>query len=105
MIIINKMLKINCCTLLFTLLVSHFIHLLWNELTDDAFFISSGKLFHIRQPEYLRLCLKYSVFGLGGTKQQADDLKLTVILTSLRNVKFSEIYSGVDLLRVDLLRW
>ena len=68
-------------------------------MTDDAFFISSGKLFHIRQPEYLRLCLKYSVLGLGGTKQQADDLKLTVVLTSLRNVKFSEIYSGVDLLK------
>ena len=34
-------------------------------MTDDAFFISFGKRFHIRQPEYLRLCLKYSVLGLG----------------------------------------
>lgn len=69
-------------------------------MTVEAFFISSGKLFHIKQPEYLRLCLKYSVLGLGGTKQQADvDLKLRIELTLLHNVKFSEIYSGIDLLK------
>ena len=76
------------------------MHLLWNVLIVEAFFISSSKLFHIKHPEYLRLCLKHSVLGFGGTKQQVDvDLKLIVVLTLYRKVKFSEIYSGVDLLK------
>ena len=63
-----------------------------------AFLTSSGRLFHTRHPEYLKLCLKYSVLGLGGTKQPAvADRKRMVVLTLFRKVKFSEIYVGVKI--------
>lgn len=60
--------------------------------------MSSGRLFHIKHPEYLKLCLKYSVLGLGGIKQpEAEDLRTIEVLALFRKVKFSEIYSGVML--------
>ena len=70
------------------------------SLECGHFLTSCGKLFHTRYPEYLKLCLKYSVLGLGGTKQPAvDDLKSIVVLIALfRGVKFSVIYVGVILL-------
>ena len=50
-----------------------------------AFFISSGKLFQTRQPEYLKLCLKHSVLGFGGIKQPAeDDLKFILVFKLFR---------------------
>ena len=33
-----------------------------------ALLMTSGKLFQIKHPEYLMLCLKHSVRGFGGTK-------------------------------------
>ena len=60
-----------------------------------AVLISSGRLFHTRQPEYLMLCLKYSVLGLGGIKQPAAvDLRLILVLALFLKVKFSDIYVG-----------
>ena len=71
---------------------NHFKHLLWKVSIVWAFLTSSGKLFQTRQPEYLKLCLKHSVLGLGGIKQPAeDDLKLILVFTLFRIVKFSEI--------------
>ena len=66
---------------------------------NSWFFTSSGRLFNIKRPEYLRLCLKHSVLGLGGTKQPAaGDRKITELLSLLHSEKFSEIYSGAILL-------
>ena len=50
---------------------SHFRHLLWKVSAVCAFLTLLGKLFHIRHPEYLILCLKHSFFGSGGTKHPA----------------------------------
>ena len=42
------------------------------------FFTTSGKLFQIKHPEYLMLCLKHSVLGFWGTKHLVDaDLRFT----------------------------
>ena len=64
-----------------------------------ALLTRSGRLFHTRHPEYLILRLKYSVLGLGGIKQPAeDDLRFILVLTLFLRVKFSEIYVGATLL-------
>ena len=62
-------------------------------------FTCAGRPFHNRHPEYIKLFFKYSVLGLGGTKQPAvDDLRLTFVSkTSFLRVKSSEIYYGVKL--------
>ena len=53
-----------------------------NANSLGVFFTSSGRLFHTRHPEYLKLCLQYSVLGLGGIKQAAvEDLKLILVFT------------------------
>ena len=44
--------------------------------SQSLFFTSSGRLLHARHPKYLKLCLKYSVLGLGGIKQ---DFKLILV--------------------------
>ena len=55
-------------------------------------------LFHTRYPEYLILRLKYSVLGLGGIKQPAeDDLRYILVLTLFLRVKVSAIYVGATL--------
>ena len=72
---------------------------------------SSGRPFHTRQPEYLMLFLKYSVLGLGGTKQPVeDDLRLILVLALFLKIKFSDIYVGAILLytlniNLAFLRW
>ena len=61
-----------------------------------SFCESYGKLFHIKQLEYM-LFSKHSVFGFGETRHtDVDDLKIVefLLLTALRRVKFSEIYAG-----------
>ena len=45
-----------------------------------ALLTSSGRPYHTRHPEYLILCLKYSVLGMGGIKQPAlADLRLILL--------------------------
>ena len=64
-----------------------------------ALLTSFGRLFQTRHLEYLILCLKYSVLGLGGIKQPADDdLRLILVFTLFHRVKFSLIYAGATLL-------
>ena len=66
-----------------------------------ALLISSGRLFQTRHPEHLTLCLKYSVLGLSGIKQPAeDDLRLIIVFTLFHRVKLSEIYAGATLLKI-----
>ena len=66
-----------------------------------ALLISSERLFQTRHLEYLILCLKYSVLGLGGIKQPAeDDLRLILVFTLFRRVKLSKIYAGATLLKI-----
>ena len=66
------------------------MHLLWNVSTESAFFISFGKEFQIRHPEYRIEPLKSSLFGLGGMKQpDADDLRAGRVSFSPLNSKFS----------------
>ena len=56
-------------------------------LEFGAFLITSGKLFQIKHPEYLMLCLKHSVLGFGGTKHLVDaDLRFTNMLKLLRKL-------------------
>ena len=47
---------------------NHFRHLLWKVSAVCALLTLLGKLFHMRHPEYLILCLKHSFLGSGGTK-------------------------------------
>ena len=50
---------------------------------------------HKAAREYLMLCLKYSVLGLGGIKQPAAvDLRLILVLALFLKVKFSDKYVG-----------
>ena len=57
------------------------------------------------------LFLKYSVLGLGGTKQPVeDDLRLILVLALFLKIKFSDIYVGAILLytlniNLAFLRW
>ena len=61
------------------LLIYYFNHLikwLWKELTEFTFFNVAGRLFHTIGPEYIKLCLDISFFGLGGMKlEEIVDLK------------------------------
>ena len=75
----------------------HLTHLLWKVSGVSAFFTCAGRPFHNRHPEYLKLFLKYSVLGLGGTKQPAvDDLRLTFASKTLflREKMFRNIMLG-----------
>ena len=52
------------------------------------------------------LFLKYSVLGLGGTKQPVeDDLRLILVLAMFLKIKFSDIYVRAILLYTLNIKW
>ncbi len=81
----------------FSYVFIHLIKLLWNAFTVFWFFSSVGKLFHIRGPEYVRLCLKISLRGLGTEKLfDVIDLKWGKFVFSFLYLNISLMYGGVS---------
>ena len=61
------------------------------------FFNVAGKLFHTIGPEYIKLCLKISFFGLGGVKlEEIKDLKSGIFSSEVLWLNISFIYGGVS---------
>ena len=62
-----------------------------------TFFKVAGRLFHTIGPEYIKLCLNISFFGLGGMKfEEIADLKSGIFSSKILWLNISFIYGGVS---------
>ena len=66
-------------------------------LAKLTYFNVAGKLFHTIGPEYIKLCLNLSFFGLGGIKlEEIVDLKSGIFSSNILWLNISFIYGGVS---------